>query len=161
MLLSWLLTVTGDRSSDAPACPADQGDFAVKFRCHCEVPLRRRVRRALPSSHATKPAVPRQVLTSLSGPDVLSPRSPPPAGGMDNSPGLQTGVPAIHNEKPRTGRRNNRSVEPDQWEHCHPSTRRLTWRTHSCVPCRHSWRHLFPNQANWPFRSRPARPRTP
>ena len=41
------------------------------------------------------------------------------------------------------------------------TSNRLTWRTHSCVPCRHSWRHLFPNQANWPFRSRPARPRTP
>ena len=30
-----------------------------------------------------------------------------------------------------------------------PSTQTPTWRTHSFVPCRHSWRHVFP------FRARP------
>ena len=47
---------------------------------------------------------------SLSGRDVSSPRCPPPEGAWKVAPGFSPGSPE-HHDKPRTGTRNNRSMQ--------------------------------------------------
>ena len=46
-----------------------------------------------------------------------------PGGGTDSSPGLQPGVPVTNHEKPRTGTRNHRSMQPRPGGTIHSSHR--------------------------------------
>ena len=71
---------------------------------------------------------------SLSGQDISSRRILPPAGGAESSPGRKPGDPCRQQDKPRTGRRNTRSVQPLPMGILHASTRRLLTLRHRLGP---------------------------